>query len=339
MKLLYTAGVVPGGGVRLIIALYMMTFIEEHARKSTKNENLFLSDLLKIAGGTSAGSIWAALTVTRKEDGSKYSQREILELVIEHEPGIFSSGFWKFFRSFFDEKHKSDYFKKMLTKYLGKNTNFDAVIPYIITAFDAENVEPIYFAKEDHRQFEMKEQVHGSTAAPTFLEAALIDDQSGTRFTLVDGGITFDNDPSWTTKAYLRYLYSTEEYRVTEKDIFLFTLGTGREEKKYKYKRIMSWGKIGWLKPLISMMLIGNKRGTKRNLALEFAADGAEDQYINIDPSLGMASRVLDRATKGNIRELKQAGARAVHKYRKDLVYITEKLVENHAAWTKEKTS
>ena len=150
----------------------------------------------------------------------------------------------------------------------------------------------------------VREVCRATSAAPTYFETALIKSLSGVSYTLIDGGV-FANNPALC--AYSEVRNSTGE--PTAKDMFIVSIGTGSENKPYKYDDAKDWGAIGWIRPIIDVMMAGASETTHYHLTKMFSAQGNEDNYIRIQPSsIRRAKYEMDNATKENIDALVEVG-------------------------------
>ncbi len=111
--------------------------------------------------------------------------------------------------------------------------------------------------------------------------------------------------------------------------MFIVSLGTGAVNRPYEYKRARNWGQIGWVKPVIDIMMSGASATTSYHLKKIFSAINRSDQYVRIQPKdLGDASSELDNATPGNIAALVALGHRTAEEYNDQINHIADVLLE-----------
>ena len=90
-----------------------------------------------------------------------------------------------------------------------------------------------------------------TSAAPTYFECSKVKSLTNINYPLIDGGV-FVNNP-----ALCAYAEVHNEYEVTARDMAILSLGTGYEKQAYNYNQAKDWGMLGWIKPLISIMMSG----------------------------------------------------------------------------------
>jgi len=91
--------------------------------------------------------------------------------------------------------------------------------------------------------------------------------------------------------------------------MFIVSIGTGSQDKAYQYKKAKKWGDIGWVKPVIDIMMSGAAEVTNYNMLKMFSANGNGNNYVRIQPAnLGKASPDMDCTTQQNIEALIEVG-------------------------------
>jgi uncharacterized protein len=109
--------------------------------------------------------------------------------------------------------------------------------------------------------------------------------------------------------------------------VFL-SLGTGQVVTPYEYSRVQHWGIFDWLKPLLDIFMTGEAETVDFQLRHIFAAEGAADQYLRLNPILGPhCSPDLDNASRENTDRLQNAGLKMVRDADAELDHIAELLV------------
>lgn len=97
----------------------------------------------------------------------------------------------------------------------------------------------------------VKDIARATSAAPTYFECSKVKSLTNINYPLIDGGV-FVNNP-----ALCAYAEVHNEYEVTARDMAILSLGTGYEKQAYNYNQAKDWGMLGWIKPLISIMMSG----------------------------------------------------------------------------------
>src|SRR5262249_10071048 len=150
--------------------------------------------------------------------------------------------------------------------------------------------------------------------APTFFPPALIESQSEKEYTMIDGGV-FMNNPAAIALVAAKKLFPLAH------DYFVISLGTGKELKSLPYSSIHSNGGIGWVSPLIGLMMSAGSETVDDHLA-ETLSDVVNEahyvlkKYFRFQPLLEVANTQLDNATPENI---------------KNLIYAAENLIDKHS--------
>ena len=113
--------------------------------------------------------------------------------------------------------------------------------------------------------------------------------------------------------------------------MFIVSLGTGSENKPYKYEKARHFGAIGWIRPLIDIMTSGVSETTHYHLSKIFSAQDNDANYIRIQPSdLGRALEDMDNATSENITALVETGIITAERCNETLEQIAKVLLNDH---------
>jgi hypothetical protein len=128
-----------------------------------------------------------------------------------------------------------------------------------------------------------------------------------TRRVLVDGGV-FVNNPAMCAYAEARSL------NVKDEDMLMLSLGTGVATRKMAYDEAKDWGALGWVRPIISVMMDGEADAADHHLRqlLPDAKDGNDQRYFRFDTELDLALDDMDATSTGNILNLKQEAAQII---------------------------
>jgi hypothetical protein len=179
----------------------------------------------------------------------------------------------------------------------------------VLTSYDIERRLPYFFKSETakgepRRKHLLRDAVRATSAAPTYFEPAVVNSLStpSTRRVLVDGGV-FVNNPAMCAFAEALTLGATiETMRVV-------AIGTGVNTRKIPYKEARDWGALGWVRPIIGVMMDGQADAAHYHLKLLLPTDpavaGGDQRYFRFDTELDLALDDLDAANAGNIAALK----------------------------------
>ena len=180
-----------------------------------------------------------------------------------------------------------------------------------MTAYDIEKRKPYFFKtsaaqnSKDRDHF-LKDVARATSAAPTFFEPKIVKSMANkpTRRVLVDGGV-FVNNPAMC--AYVEAMSLKQEAQ----DILLLSLGTGIATRKIKYEDAKDWGKLGWVVPIISVMMDGEADAADYHLRhlLPDERKGKLQRYFRLDTELDLANDDMDAVDDKNIQDLKKEAA------------------------------
>lgn len=295
---------IDGGGIRGVIPAVVLQHIEEQSGKS-------IADMFDLIVGTSTGGILAAGLAVKKTSGRpKYSAETLLELYAERGSDIFERSFWRGVTSLggtTDEQYDHRPLEKLLKKYFGNATLTDCLVPIVVTSYDIERREPYFFktsrAQESKdRNHYLRDATRATSAAPTFFEPEVVKSMASrpTKRALIDGGV-FVNNP-----AMCGYTEAIAQGAQPD-DILVLSLGTGVATRKIPYEDAKDWGALGWVRPIIGVMMDGSADAADFHLRmlLPDAKQGDAQRYFRLDTTLDLALDDLDAAGAGNIRNLK----------------------------------
>jgi len=341
---------IDGGGIRGIIPGVILSYIEQQLQNKTNNPNARLANYFDFIAGTSAGGILTCCYLLPSATNSavpKYSAQEALDLYVNRGHKIFDVSFWQNLRSVYGlvhEKHSADELEKALNEYFGDITIKDFIKPCIITAYDIFNRRTVFFNKQDAtnnnnvRNFYIKDVARATSAAPTYFEPACIRSLNNEPLYLIDGGM-FANNP--TMCAYVEAIKTDFQItsakpqkpsNATTKDMLIVSIGTGTAKKPYTFKEAKDWGKVGWLRPIIDILMSGNAETVDYELCKIYSTLQAPDDmdYHRLEPSLAEAKHEMDDASPENIQALLDAGKSFIAQKQYELDEIVSKLIDNN---------
>ena len=117
----------------------------------------------------------------------------------------------------------------------------------------------------------------------------------------------------------------------TVNDMIIISIGTGIESKSYSFKKMEKAGKLGWVTPIIDILMSANAETVDYQLCQMFQTLGQRNQknYYRLNPSLKNASPAMDNVRRSNIENLIQAGLSYIDDNRETLNQIVQKLIRN----------
>jgi hypothetical protein len=131
--------------------------------------------------------------------------------------------------------------------------------------------------------------------------------QNPTRRVLVDGGV-FVNNPSLCAWVEAQTMAEDPD------DVLVVSLGTGVATRKIAYEDAKDWGAVGWIRPIISVMMDGGADAADFHLRqlLPDKRQPEKQRYFRFDTQLDLALDDMDAANAGNIRALQQEAAQII---------------------------
>jgi patatin-like phospholipase/acyl hydrolase len=352
---------IDGGGIRGIIPAMILAEIEQRTGKR-------IHEMFNLIAGTSTGGMIAlGLTMPSEQDSqqAKYYAKDLVELYKEQGQTIFQKNgnhlsarlhnFLKKVLSSFslppiniddllNPKFPSTGRDSVVTQYFGNTPIEKALTEVFITSYDTELRVPIFFISNRKKQvikervlrkicegFTMKQAAMATSAAPTFFEPYQVNTTDPTErgyYSLIDGGV-FANNP--TSLAVMEALIDgrrvDKELRL--EDILVISLGTGSLTRKYTLNQTKGWGLIGWIQPLINILM----DGTNESVAVQLEqllprSDERPPQYYRfqglLDP--GKGNDDMDDATPRNISNLEGLAKQIMEKQQDELTELCELL-------------
>lgn len=333
---------IDGGGIRGIIPGTILHYIETEIQKRPGQESTQLADHFDLIAGTSTGGILTCTYLVPDEKGrSKYSTEFALNIYLKTGQDIFSRSFWqkvKTLDGIAGAKYSADTIEKELDQYFGDHWIADLRRPCIITSYDITNRKTVFFNKLDGvnnpvRNYKVRDVTRATSAAPTYFEPAHINSENGTISTLVDGGV-FANNPALCAYSEARTLDFSkldtpgQQAFPSAKDMMVLSIGTGTVKESYHYDKAKKWGAIGWIKPVIDVMMSGNSETVDYQLGQIFDATKSSDYYHRIQPGLGEANSQMDDVSEQNLLALHQAGLQYVSSNQESLDKIVDQILD-----------
>jgi uncharacterized protein len=336
---------IDGGGIRGILPGVILSHIENRLREK-EGDKVRLSDYFDLMAGTSTGGILTCIYLAPGDDGRpKFTAQQAVDLYLERGHEIFDISFWQKFRSgmsLADEKYSADHLEESLLDYLGELKLSQLLKPCIVTSYDIFKRNAVFFnqvdaVKSNIRDFYVRDVARATSAAPTYFETARIKSLYGTPYYLIDGGV-FANNPAMCAYAEARTLdFESELHHAGKmdkplaKNMVMISIGTGSEGTPYDYNQAKDWGAIGWILPLIDILMSGNSETVNYQLTQMFKTIAPPDQrdYYRLEPKRAPAESAMDNATPKNMGALKEAGMRFVSDNEELLEKIVDLLIAN----------
>ncbi len=323
---------IDGGGIRGVVPGQILVALEKKLQKKTGDNHARIGDYFDMVAGTSTGAILAAAYVCPDAAAKpKFSAEDAVDFYLEEGDEIFDVGFWRNIGTLGglnDEKYSATELERVLKNAFGEVRLSELLKPTCLVSYDVKKRVPVIFTQHDalvdNRDFLVRDLLRGSSAAPTYFEAAKIYSLGAIRkkYILVDGGMVA-NDP--TLCAYSEAIKFDKVKGI--KDMMILSLGTGKNLKSYSYPDIKDWGPLGWAKPSIDIALEGGPQMTEYHMK-QIASTVRGSRLFRIQPELYGADTALDNASYDNLMKLKQAGIRNAEVFDKTLDKVVNELVK-----------
>ncbi len=327
---------IDGGGIRGIIPGRILVTLEEKLKKATSNENARLADHFDLMAGTSTGGILTCaylcpdLNKPEKPLRPKFTAQEVVNLYLERGDEIFdiplkhriiTAG------GTLDEKYPNEELEEALNDYFGETKLSQLLKPCLISSYDIKRRQGHFFTQHDALRnagwdYMVKDVTRATSAAPTYFECSKVKSLTNITYPLIDGGV-FVNNPALCAYAEVHH-----EFKATSKEMAILSIGTGYEKKAYNYKQAKDWGLVGWIKPLISIMMSGVSEVVDYQLRQIFSAVKAPEQYLRINTEFPInVNSDMDDASQENLNALQELGDETAQKFDKQIDEFVKFLV------------
>ncbi|MBL8879645.1 MAG: patatin-like phospholipase family protein [Phycisphaerales bacterium] len=326
---------IDGGGIRGIIPGQILVNVEELLRQETHNPQARLADHFDLIAGTSTGGILTCAYLMPSADDTsrpRYTAKEAVDLYLEWGDDVFQASVFHRMRTAggtLDERYPADGLEGVLLRYFGDTRLSKLLRPCLITSYDIFHRRAHFFSqhdaisKGDGWDFLVRDVARATSAAPTFFETARVVSGTQLPYALIDGGV-FANNP--TMCAFAEAAAAGGKSDPTA--LAILSLGTGRVNKAYQYSVAKDWGLIGWVGPLIDILMSGVSETVDYQMRKLFDSAGAGNRYMRIDPSLENAKPEMDNVDRENLIALREAGQQAAQHHADALrAFITNYLI------------
>jgi patatin-like phospholipase/acyl hydrolase len=331
---------IDGGGIRGIIPAVILNYLEEELQRKTGNPQTCLADYFDMIAGTSTGGILTCFYLlppsSSQEQHSKYFAYEAIRIYADYGKNIFKPKAIKPFRgisNLFSEKYLEDGLESILNEVMG-DALLSASRKYcLVTAYDITNRKAILFTTPEakkyiHRDYYMRDVARATSAAPTYFKLAAIHSRGGAASYLIDGAM-FAADPALCAVVEANKSSFSKGNNPSFSDMYVVSVGTGKEVKKYDYQKAQHWGIAQWAVPVLNIMMASSSEVGSYQLRQLFSVVGCSDCYVRLEPGLNKANPEMDDVSKENINNLKDAGLYYITEHAEELDKIVDTLIEN----------
>ncbi len=331
---------IDGGGIRGIIPAKILAYLEQGLQHKTGNPNVSLADYFDMIAGTSTGGILSCFYLLPPKDGQKFHSRfsaaDAEKLYMERGKEIFKLKAGKPFiklSNLFSEKYVADGLESVLEEVMGDVTLAQSRKQCVVTAYDITSRKAVFFTSPQAREhtlrdFYLKDVARATSAAPTYFKLAEVSSLAGETFHLIDGAM-FASDPTLCAIVEARKSVFEKCKHPSISDLFVVSIGTGKEAKRYDYKKASKWGIAGWAVPVLNIMMSSSAEVVSYQVKQLFEVAGYEKNYLRMEPGLCRAKPDMDDVSSENLRNLKDAGFHYITENIKQLDHIIDTLIRN----------
>lgn len=232
---------VDGGGVRIIIVLYFLYYLEQDL---LKKHNKRIYDFFDFYAGTSAGAMLTSIIAYTKYK----TMDEILTIFTEDMmKEIFTKNNSLYSKLFSEPEYLGRYKSALINKYLGMFDITDTNKFTLFTVYSLTDQKPKFYKSynlknsrySSDENIKLDKIIDASSSPPTYFPSVEYEDKEGTKLG-VDGAL-FANNPCDSAYADALRLFNENE------DIRILSIGTGNTQFKPINKESQSWGAFQWV--------------------------------------------------------------------------------------------
>ncbi|KAK1288175.1 hypothetical protein QJS10_CPB19g01590 [Acorus calamus] len=317
---------IDGGGIRGIIPVVILDFLESKLQELDEDKDVRLVDYFDVIGGTSTGGLVTTMITSPDKNNEKrplYAAKEIRNFYLEHCLMIFPQTCgpiaWvknSIISVIKGPKYDGKYLHSLLRRKLGETRLDKTLTNVFIPSFDIKLLQPTIFTTFDAKSKAQKnpfisEVCISTSAAPTYLPAHHFDvkDEQGfvKSYNLIDGGLAANNPTSLAIgeimKQQIKRSDSSHMNLMECGKLLVVSLGTGiaKGEGKYDASMATKWGSMGWTYPIINCFAESNSDMVDIHTSILFQMLGCEKNYLRIqDDSLMGDAASVDVVTENN---------------------------------------
>lgn len=287
---------IDGGGIRAYLPLQVLRYIEQQSGKPC-------NQLFNVLAGTSTGAICAIALA------NGVSAVQVEQFYNAWGPRIFSRR-WASKLSFglAGPKYDAAALEEGLKRVLGADTPLPEKAFVCTTRMDVLLPRTFWGGTPGDREWKAWEVARASSAAPTYFNAYVRGSVA-----YWDGGcVGGNNNPSNT---------ALEMLGCSPKEALMLSLGTGVGNAGWPAKKVLGWGTLECVPPLLAGLMDAGSEQTHLDLAHVMPAE----QYLRIQARL--ANTEMDDCSPANVATLRAAGQALVDKNRAALDSFISRLL------------
>lgn len=323
-----------GGGVKGILICHILARLERILQIKAEDQMVRLADYFDLIAGTSTGGILTTLYLLPEvgalsvKPRPKYSAEQVRQIFLDNVSAIFADSIGQKIWSMVGwdgSKYSSEPLMQIIDKHAPGVRLSQLVGKCLITAYNinpegsGSKSAPHFFVNPPTTDFLIRDVVRATTAAPTYFPPAEITsistksdsdppmEQTGfvnpppkpRTYQLIDGGV-FANNPSMCAITEM-----ADKYRKSAiSEYFVLSVSCGSTPVDYSYPTLKAAGKVGWISPLIDILIDGNSQIVDKTLRHLFESTCRSEQYVRLDTPLIHARPNLDDISPKNLAAL-----------------------------------
>lgn len=343
---------IDSGGIKGLIPSVILNYIEEQLQKKTNNPNATLSDFFDMIAGTSTGGILACfyLLPSGKEDGpkAKFFAKEAISLYSEKAKEIFKPKLSKNFKklnerilstintanNLLSEEYSEEGLESILEDTMGDIKLSETLKHCFVISYDISTCRPVLFSTPEakkyiHRDYYLRYVSRATSAAPTYFKLATIQSMAGATRYMIDGAIFASNPTMCAIVEANKYFFQqTKNYFID--DMFVLSIGTGKERDEYDYKKAQNWGIAHWAIPVLNIMQTASAEIVDYHAKKMFASANNSENYFRIEPDLCNANFEMDDVSDENLKNLKDAALNYIAQHAEAMDVLVDKIIKEN---------
>ncbi len=311
-----------GGGVRTLIPLHVLIYIEEKSGKR-------IGELFDIIVGSSSGGIIAvALSTPDKDNNYKFRAVDLLNNFEKTGKNIFTISFIHRFLTingligplFNPEKLLIEFHKLFYPLSMAELKNRVILPSYAISSRQPflfrSRGWPLYFM----RNFYIDEVLAGVSSAPAFFPPVTVKSVDKEETHTILGAILYANNP-----VFLGLLEALRLY--PNKEVVILSLGTGNHIPSISEKQSAHWGEFQWEKDLITLSLSASSSNTSARFNELYNLHQLPIlKYLFLDIPIDKESEGVFDLSKKNLIHLNNYGHQIIHENKTELDKMIKQL-------------
>jgi patatin-like phospholipase/acyl hydrolase len=230
-------------------------------------------------------------------------------------------GLWK-------ARYNASHLERYLHLFFKDYTISQLLKPALITSYDIEKKHFVYF--QSHRaklnsemDFLIRDACRATSSAPTYFDPIKIFSTTQQPYGLIDGSVVANNP------ALIAVTEAMAWYQVPLENISLYSFGTGKNTSSYSIDMIKDWGGLGWLNPILDILMTGVSESNERQLDIMFQSVHARHQYHRFQPEIIEAATEMDNVSSENIDALIRDAETFIQQNKVSLDKMIDQLIED----------